>query len=414
MAAGASPPTRLPTIRETLARVHLRLVLLAVLLSGVMLMLSGLFTIRDYFERNLALVARTVSYAVEPAIVFGDAEAMRDGIGSVAQLHDVRLVELRDAEGRLLGRWAPPGGDAATGETLAERVLGIAPARQVIRQGDRTIGEVRVLGDTSVLLGYLLSGALISLCCLGLTILAMRLLARRMEEGVVAPLSDIASVAHQVRSQRAFDRRVGPSGIAEVDSFGRDFNALLAELEGWHDSLTAEKDKLAHDATHDPLTGLGNRALLERSLQAAVGDKVRPAQSFALLYLDADHFKQVNDRHGHQAGDTLLIGIADRLRSSIRLHDRAFRLGGDEFAVVLGPTVDHARLANVVGRIETAMAEPVDLPSGKAISPSLSIGAAIYPDDGASPQDLLRRADEQMYLNKLRKRDNPPAQGQHA
>jgi diguanylate cyclase (GGDEF)-like protein len=235
-----------------------------------------------------------------------------------------------------------------------------------------------------------------------------------MEEGVVAPLSDIALVAHEVRSQRAFGRRVSPSGIAEVDRFGRDFNALLTELEGWHTSLTAEKDKLAHDATHDPLTGLGNRALLERSLQAAVDDQARPAQSFAVLYLDADHFKQVNDRHGHQAGDTLLVGIADRLRNSIRLHDRAFRLGGDEFAVVLGPTVDHARLTTVVGRIEAAMAEPIDLPSGKTIAPSLSIGAAIYPNDGASPQDLLRRADEQMYLNKLRKRSNHPAQGPHA
>jgi diguanylate cyclase (GGDEF)-like protein len=414
MPDSAAPSPRLPTIRETLARVHLRLVLLAVLLSGAMLMVSGLVTIRDYFERNLALVASTVSYAVEPAIVFGDAEAMRDGVGSVARLHDVRLVELRDADGRLLTRWTPPGGDVAAGETLTERLLGVELARQAIHRGDQTIGEVRVAGDTSMLTGYLLSGALISLCCLGLTVLAMRLLAKRMDEGVVAPLSDIASVAHEVRSQRAFDRRVSPSGIAEVDKFGRDFNALLAELEGWHSSLTAEKDKLAHDATHDPLTGLGNRALLERSLQAAVGDELRPAQPFALLYLDADHFKQVNDRHGHQAGDTLLIGIANRLRSSIRLHDHAFRLGGDEFAVVLGPTVDHARLATVVGRIETAMAEPVDLPSGKAILPSLSIGAAIYPDDGGSPADLLRRADELMYQNKLRKRDNHRTQGSHA
>jgi diguanylate cyclase (GGDEF)-like protein len=398
-----------------LARVHRRLILFAVLLSGATLMISGLLTIREYFERNLALVARTISYAIEPAVVFGDGDAIREGIASVAAVHEVRLVELRGKDGRVLSRWAQPAaGSDAPGNSFTERLLHLPAAKAKITHGSQVIGEVSVAGDTGVLTGYLLSGALISLCCLGITIIAMRILGRRMEEGVVGPLADIALVAHEVRSQRAFDRRVRPSDIAEIDKFGRDFKALLAELQGWHVSLTEEKDKLEHEATHDRLTGLGNRALFERSLEAEVAETVRSRTSFALLYLDADHFKQVNDVYGHMSGDALLVGIAQRLRGCIRDKDAAFRLGGDEFAIILGNGVDHSLLDAVTMRLQEALSTPIAMPSGRSLNASLSIGAAIYPDDGISPDDMLRRADERMYEDKVRKRGTLRVQGSHA
>lgn len=403
----------LPTIRQMLAHVHRRLVFLAVLLSGATLMLSGLVTIRGYFEGNLDLVARTIGYSVEPAVVFGDARAMREAISSVAEGHEVRLVELRDPRGQLLARWeAYPG--AAAQPSLTERLLRIKPATELVRHAEETIGEVHVTGDTGVLRYYILSGALISLCCLSITFIAARVLARRMEEGVITPLADIASVAHDVRSYRAFDRRVSPSGIAEIDKFGRDFNGLLNELEGWHSTLTQEKDKYEHDATHDALTGLGNRVLFDRCIDQAVSETARTGASFALLYLDANHFKRVNDAHGHLAGDALLAGIAARLSGCIRQEDRAFRLGGDEFAVILSPAADLEMLDVVTARIEEAMAAPIILPSGKTVVPSLSIGAALYPDGGLSSQELLRLADEHMYQDKLRKRSGFTSQGSHA
>lgn len=404
----------LPTIRQTLARVHRRLVLLAVVLSGTLLMASGFLIIREYFERNLTLVARTIGYAVEPAIVFGDPEAISESIGSVAGMHEVRLVELRDGAGRLLARWSPPDHPANSAPSLTDRLLQLAPGRETIGHGEQRIGEVRVIGDTHILASYLLTGALISLCCLGITVLASRLLMRRMEEHVVEPLAQIASVAHMVRRKRAFGLRVPHSEIAEIDTFSTDFNALLAELQGWHASITREKDQLAHQATHDSLTALGNRALFEDRLADMVNETVRSGAAFGLLYLDADYFKRVNDKHGHLSGDMLLVGIATRIRACIRQQDQAFRLGGDEFAVILTPAVDQGRLNAVVRRIEMAMKEPFDLPSGEAISPSLSIGAAIYPDDGISPHDLLRCADEAMYQHKLRKRGDFPSPDTHA
>ena len=98
----------LPTIRDMLARVHLRLILFAVLLAAASLTLSGGLVIRNYAQRNLDLVARTVAYTVEPAVVFGDKQAFVEGIGSVAGGGGVQLVEVRDASGQVLAQWENP------------------------------------------------------------------------------------------------------------------------------------------------------------------------------------------------------------------------------------------------------------------------------------------------------------------
>lgn len=394
----ADAPRQLLTMRQILSRTHRHILLLACLLVAA-LMISGFLTIRDYYHRNLELITRSLNYAVEPAIVFGDPPAMRDAIASVVQQQDVRSVELRDTDGQVLVRWEKPRDML----DFAGRLPGIASVRQDVRQGQATIGELRVTGNTSLLSRYLLSGLAIAVIFLGFTFFAIRVQTRRIESKVISPLADIAQVARDVRGERAFDRRAQPSQIAEIDQFGQDFNALLAELQGWHASITEEKDKLAHDAAHDPLTGLGNRSLFNRNLETARVDSIHSGRTFALLYLDVDKLKQVNDASGHQAGDALLIGVAERLRTCIRAHDQAFRIGGDEFAIIIGATSDHETLAAIVSRINSAMVPPLSLPSGETLSPSVSVGGAVFPNDGASAHELIRKADAEMYRHKLSK-----------
>ena len=106
--------------------------------------------------------------------------------------------------------------------------------------------------------------------------------------------------------------------------------------------------------------------------------------------------------------------MADRLRQSIRQADHAFRLGGDEFAVVLAPFSDRACVQQVLERIDRAMARPWRLPTGAAASSTLSAGVAVYPDDGISPQDLLRRADADMYEHKKARLAAGPRGKNHA
>ncbi len=400
------PAPQLPSLRQLLAKVHLRLILFAVTLAAASLMVSGVLVIRNYAQQNLKLLAKTVAYTVEPAVLFEDRQAINDGMVSVAAIGSVNLVEVRDPSGRVLASWHNQHG-AMRGLLVdtANRLIWPDPARAQVKRGDQVLAQVQVYGSSGGILRYLAATLLIALACIGLTVFAARILARRLQRDVIDPLDHVAAVAHAVRSDRAFEKRVPASGIAEIDHFGQDFNALLAELQGWHAGLTSENAELQRLATHDDLTGLGNRGLFERRLRDAVGEAQRSGAGLALLYLDVDQFKQVNDLHGHDSGDAALIAVGERLRGAIRAHDAAFRLGGDEFAVLLTQIQNREPVTGVVGRIRHAMESPFRLPSGLDTIATLSVGVAIFPDDGASAEELLRSADSAMYREKQLRRD---------
>lgn len=391
----------LPTIRDLLARVHLRLILFAVLLAAASLTLSGGIVIRNYAQRNLDLMARTVAYTVEPAVVFGDRAAIAEGIASVASNSAVETVEVRDGQGRLLANWSNPrSGLPQWLRSSANRLLWPDAARSDVRRGATLIAEVRITGNPEGLLRFALAGLIIACSTLGLTVIATRILARRLQSDVIGPLEHVAAVAHAVRTERTFDRRVPLAGIAEIDRFGQDFNALLAELQGWHASMTREHAELTERALIDPLTGLGNRAAFETAVATAVDSAVKGGTSLAVLYCDVDRFKSINDTHGHAAGDAVMIEVARRLDATLRHEDRAFRLGGDEFVVLVQSGASAEMTSGITRRIAAAFDAPVDLSDGAAVPVSLSIGAATYPDDGHSPRDLLRWADAAMYHDK--------------
>jgi diguanylate cyclase (GGDEF)-like protein len=165
-------------------------------------------------------------------------------------------------------------------------------------------------------------------------------------------------------------------------------------------SLRDKEESLRNAALHDHLTGLPNRVLLEDRLDQAQRRAVRrPGHRFAILLLDLDGFKAVNDSFGHAAGDRLLIEVARRLRGLLRQSDTVARLGGDEFVVLLdGVTVPGWE--NTVGEaITAALAEPFDI-DGRVVQVGVSIGVALSSDDAADPDHLLREADAAMYRAK--------------
>ena len=158
-------------------------------------------------------------------------------------------------------------------------------------------------------------------------------------------------------------------------------------------------------AFYDTLTDLANRRLFTDRLRQAVEHCQRRGSTAALLYLDLDQFKRVNDTLGHEAGDALLREVAQRLAGSVRNEDTVARMGGDEFTVLLYD-VQHSGDAGVVaGKILTALTEPLKL-SGHDLIVSASIGVAVIPDDGTDPTALLKNADLAMYRAKERGRNN--------
>jgi diguanylate cyclase (GGDEF)-like protein len=160
------------------------------------------------------------------------------------------------------------------------------------------------------------------------------------------------------------------------------------------------EEQLLHEALHDPLTGLPNRALLLDRLRQVFRRRVRsPDPGFAVLFVDLDRFKVINDSLGHAAGDELLVVVTRRLKAAIRLEDTVARLGGDEFAVVLSDLPGEAELVRIVSRIHAEIATPVRLRDREVVT-TASIGIAIGPAGYARAEDMLRDADLAMYRAK--------------
>jgi diguanylate cyclase (GGDEF)-like protein len=167
--------------------------------------------------------------------------------------------------------------------------------------------------------------------------------------------------------------------------------------------LEAANAELQHQATHDALTSLPNRLLCMDRLGREIAHAERDGHRFAVLILDLDRFKIINDTLGHGAGDQLLTQVARRLSSAIRAVDTVARTGGDEFMVLIADTRDQSDLAAVAVKIGKALSEPF-LINAAEVHSSASIGISVYPGDGASPDALVARADEAMYFAKQRGR----------
>ncbi|SDU07264.1 diguanylate cyclase [Halopseudomonas salegens] len=171
-------------------------------------------------------------------------------------------------------------------------------------------------------------------------------------------------------------------------------------LEQANAELLLSKAQLEQQANHDDLTGLANRKLLADRLQSAMARSRRLGKPFALLVLDLDKFKLVNDRFGHSAGDELLRQIAGRLRDGLRESDTIARVGGDEFVVLVEQVDDPASLPALHDKLQRLVTTVVDLPDGQQAAVGVSIGQALFPDDAGDSDALFNVADRAMYQAK--------------
>ncbi|SFL73176.1 EAL domain-containing protein [Rugamonas rubra] len=234
-------------------------------------------------------------------------------------------------------------------------------------------------------------------------------LARLLPVGAAGPAALLRAIAegasheHEAQGWRS-DASTFPLAISvsEVElADGHLFVAILHDLTEQHRA----QERIHRLAHHDPLTGLDNRLSLHLRLELLLAQTRRNGTAAALLFIDLDHFKKINDSHGHQTGDLLLVAVAQRLQELLREVDTIARLGGDEFIVVTsgGTTPDAA--SNIAVRIVAALAAPYHL-DGKTVHSGASVGVAMFPADGDDADTLLRHADTAMYAAKSQGRGN--------
>ncbi len=396
-------PTGRPTFRRILQRISTLSVAIAMIACWLFLSLASVLTLKQYAQQNMQLLGATVSHSLEAAIVFQDARAVHDTLSTLGRQQQFASAVVRDSEGRLIARWpATPRPHPQTPNALIQRWLLPDPVIQTVWHNGIPVGEVQLTAKGRIITHFIwLSLALLT----GFLILASALslaISHYFHRGLVQALQNITEVVHDVRQNRNFTRRVKPEPIEEFQRFGEDFNCLLDEMALWQQQQQRHSDFLRKSALHDPLTGLANRAAFRETLENVLSSVQQPPRH-ALLFMDSDNFKQINDTWGHAAGDRALKEIARRLlRFSTRRYP-TFRLGGDEFAMLIDNVDNDQQIQQVIARLNTLFVPPVLLRNGAAITLSLSIGYALVEPE-STPASLLEIADSSMYHNKKQRR----------
>lgn len=237
------------------------------------------------------------------------------------------------------------------------------------------------------------------------------LLVARFSAHMLAPLKRLEAYARAVgRGERPDPPPL--ESADEIATLARELNGLLerlreskANLEQKVEERTAELQSMMHkleaQATHDSLTGLANRSLFFEQLRESVDAARLAGDKLAIIFVDLDGFKSINDTLGHQAGDAMLVELSHRLSTSVRESDCVARLGGDEFAVMLAALREQSAAEAVARKLLARLQEPVALSqASRAQRLSASVGVSVYPDDAEDPEELLRRADTAMYVAK--------------
>ena len=183
--------------------------------------------------------------------------------------------------------------------------------------------------------------------------------------------------------------------------------AVIGGVLVFHDvsELRAVALRMQHLAHHDTLTGLPNRTLFKDRVVQAISSATRSKTKLALLFLDLDKFKEINDTMGHAQGDTVLMEVAQRLTASVRMNDSVSRFGGDEFVVLLPEISDTASVALVAEKVRTAIGVAFRI-GNDPVPLGISIGISVFPDDGTEADTLMKNADSAMYEAKARGRNN--------
>ena len=197
------------------------------------------------------------------------------------------------------------------------------------------------------------------------------------------------------KNGRLYAERLSITAVQDVIDASLHYVALISDIT----ELKEHQQRLEHMAHYDALTGVPNRVLLGDRLNLAIAQARRHRRGLALVYLDIDGFKEVNDIHGHETGDQLLITLAHRLRDVLREGDTLARLGGDEFVAVLTDLGNRAECELILTRLLAAAATPIEVRQN-TFQLSASLGVTLFPQDGGDADTLLRHADQAMYQAK--------------
>ncbi len=394
-----------------LTRLNIRVLAVSLLLTFLLMAAALWYGARQHQLQNAMTSAAVLANSVASSLVFSDKKSASQELAIFARRQEVLHVALFDQGAQPFAQWSVqtnmqrPSLDISSIERSTTSWQHLELQLPVMLHQEQ-VGTLRVqesLGRVNRAVGWLI-GLLALMTVMTLLIAARGL--RIVQKRVLAPIIELSELAdyaarHQDYSQRGI--------IYKQDEVGRlteRLNELFKRTEIWQTELTkqlereqktgAELKQLAH---HDSLTGLPNRLYFQKELPIFIGQSEQKNQRLALMFIDLDNFKTVNDTWGHDYGDEVLRIVAKRMQQVLRNHDRLCRLGGDEFAALVPGLSDSASIEHLAMRLIEAVHQPI-LVQEQRMPIGATVGIAIYPDHAPDAAQLLQRSDEAMYAAK--------------
>lgn len=411
----------LPIVKK-LQAINLLIVGLITLLTIISVCVYMYLTLRDDYLKNSQTLSSLLAESVTSALLFSDQQAAQETLAGLRTVEYVTHAELYDKAGNLFTSYAKANRPYSPSRTFdpsgnwqdirfgsltfnsAYPVYSIAADREQIG----TITMQLDLTEAYVHLGYQVA-ALIVIGLLGAAVVSAAL--SKLQRSITLPLMSLTEMMRRVSNSNLSPAtsHAGQDEIAEMTSA---FNQMIDELSHREKLLQRElkerrriEAKLSKIAHFDTITGLPNRHSFNSQIEKALINYKYNQQKFALIYIDLDNFKYVNDSFGHHIGDLLLGLIGKRLLRTLRKKDFLARLGGDEFVIIVEAFDDNLQIKAVAEKIFTALQTPFTLERREAFI-CASIGIAICPSNGQDRETLQRQADSAMYRAKALGKNN--------
>ena len=408
----------------------------SLLLASAVFIANNRIITRQAADEILNTMAEIISANCREAVLSGDEPAVQKILMFLAQKHHIQAAAIYANDGSIIGEYSK---DSRV-EQLPNPV-GIAEGIQYgndqvelysrIRDHQVPVGYVYLRSDIGIIAEHVQWYTNVVIIVLLTSLLIAFILSKQLQRIITDPVLRLSGIARQIITERNYSLRVTGTGHDEIDNLITDFNQMLdqiqfrdnelklhkmelenrvanrtAELEVANKELEVAKDqaesvakRMEYNAHHDLLTGLPNRVLLEDRINTALSHAHREQRMMALLFLDLDRFKVINDSLGHAIGDQILREVSRRLRNCIRAEDTVARFGGDEFMVLL-PSISGSSDAGRIGmKIIDTLVKPVGC-HGHELHITTSIGISIFPSDGTDTDTLVKNADISMYRAK--------------
>ena len=394
------------TIAKKLRFMAISVSVIAVFLSMTSVLIYQYYNEKNILQSQAETFSKILADNIAPAILFKDMDNISETLTSLKHQENITQVYVLDRQWKVIQSYTKNGVALKNEEIILSlkskqflwkdnELFTIVPI-SVDKEG---VGSLIVVSSLNEYYTKLLKELWLILLIVILAIWLTLKFSDSLNSAILSPISNMNENINDILKTQNLTNHVIVSSNDEIGNLGKNFNLMINDLHDMHNQLIDQKEIAEYKAHHDGLTLLPNRRSFTERLNQVISRAKRNKEYFAIFFMDLDHFKQVNDSMGHDAGDEVLKIFAERIKHSLRVEDTVARMGGDEFTVILENLNSVQSPTIVAEKILKIMEEPLTV-NGQQLYLTTSIGITIYPDDGQDTLTLIKNADAAMYKAK--------------